>query len=377
MAGHMEIQAESTPINQELTFYNPSGTPLTVQVLNLTLTNQGETGRRCCLTCRVSYELYENIIKTELFNLKPDAKIYTSQREFLPELNVDLELELQPDLLTNLSEDSQDTEATLHHLLNLGVTSDADQALNWANNWYCLSVKQQQGGEEVGYRTLWDYMNLAAIARAVSAGNQIAESLSNFFQASTDSLLSKFKSENHPEIQSTPFNLMQFLQTLNDEAGTSPPPPVSQVLRDFFNEDGWEFVRVDEEDEIFQVKFEGENGLWNCYACANDPAEQLVFYSICPLGTPVEQLLPMAEFLSKVNYGLTIGNFELDFKDGEVRYKTSIDVENDRLTVALVENLVYMNVQTMDKYLPGITGLINNQISPEEALNRIELAGET
>ncbi len=56
------------------------------------------------------------------------------------------------------------------------------RALNRADNWYCLSVKQQQGTEEVGYRTLWDYMNLSAVDRAVTTGNEIAESVSNYIR---------------------------------------------------------------------------------------------------------------------------------------------------------------------------------------------------
>jgi hypothetical protein len=43
------------------------------------------------------------------------------------------------------------------------------------------------------------------------------------------------------------------------------------------------------------------------------------------------------------NYDMIIGNFELDLRDGEVRYKTSIDFEGDRLSFAYINNLVYTN----------------------------------
>ena len=54
----------------------------------------------------------------------------------------------------------------------------------------------------------------------------------------------------------------------------------------------------------------------------------------------------IAQFLTPANYGTLIGNFELDFKDGEIRYKTSIDVEGDRLTPALIKRLVYSTLAT-------------------------------
>jgi hypothetical protein len=49
----------------------------------------------------------------------------------------------------------------------------------------------------------------------------------------------------------------------------------------------------------------------------------------------------VAEFLTRANSGMVIGNFELDFADGEIRYKTSIDVEGDKLSYAIIKRLVY------------------------------------
>jgi len=65
---------------------------------------------------------------------------------------------------------------------------------------------------------------------------------------------------------------------------------------------------------------------------------------------------------------MIIGNFELDFAEGEVAYKTSIDVEGDRLSFALIQQLVYANVTMMDKYLPGMKLVLESGMSPEDAI---------
>jgi hypothetical protein len=67
-----------------------------------------------------------------------------------------------------------------------------------------------------------------------------------------------------------------------------------------------------------------------------------------------------------------IGNFELDLVDGEIRFKTSNDVKNDRLSSALFQPLVYTNVVMMDRYLPGIMAVIYGGVSPENAIAQIE-----
>ncbi len=67
-----------------------------------------------------------------------------------------------------------------------------------------------------------------------------------------------------------------------------------------------------------------------------------------------------------------MGNFELDFSDGEIRYKTSIDVGNDKLTHELIKQVVYTNVMTMDKYHPAIISVIYSEVSPEDAIKEVE-----
>jgi len=36
-----------------------------------------------------------------------------------------------------------------------------------------------------------------------------------------------------------------------------------------------------------------------------------------------------AELINRVNFGLRIGNFEMDVEDGVLQYRTSIDIEGE------------------------------------------------
>jgi hypothetical protein len=139
----------------------------------------------------------------------------------------------------------------------------------------------------------------------------------------------------------------------------------------FFTADDWPFVQLPGQSAL-QIGFQGENGKWNCYARARDEEQQFVFYSICPVNAPQDKRLAVAEFITRANCGMMIGNFELDFSDGEISYKTSIDVEGDRLSSALIQGLVYANVTMMDEYLPGILSVIYGNVSPEDAIAQIE-----
>ncbi|HEX8845922.1 MAG TPA: YbjN domain-containing protein [Pyrinomonadaceae bacterium] len=140
----------------------------------------------------------------------------------------------------------------------------------------------------------------------------------------------------------------------------------------FFNGDGWTFTQL-EGRTVLQLSARTEPGQqWNCFAEAREEQSQFIFYSVSPVNAPEERLPDVAEFLTRANYGLIIGNFEMDWTDGEIRCKTSIDVEGDRLTEALVRQLVYANVRLTGRYLPGILALIEGSATPTEAIARIE-----
>lgn len=146
---------------------------------------------------------------------------------------------------------------------------------------------------------------------------------------------------------------------------------IFETMVTFFEQDEWPYSQIDTESAL-RLIFQGSSGKWICYAQARETQQQFVFYSVCHATVPEEKRLIMSEFFSRANYGLIIGNFEMDFSDGEIRYKTSIDVENDRLTPALIKNLVYANVVTMDHYLPGIMAVIYASVSPSQAIAQIE-----
>ena len=86
----------------------------------------------------------------------------------------------------------------------------------------------------------------------------------------------------------------------------------------------------------------------------------------------VEDRSAVAEYLTRANYGLRIGNFELDYADGEVRYKSSLDFEGQTLTAELIRNAIYPAVHTMDRYLPGLLRVTFGGATPHEAIEEVE-----
>jgi hypothetical protein len=144
-----------------------------------------------------------------------------------------------------------------------------------------------------------------------------------------------------------------------------------EAVKAWLTEDEWPVTQL-EGTTILRTAYRGKNGSFNCSAHIHEEQSLLIFYAVCPSNAPEDRRPAAAEYITRANYGLYVGNFEMDYTDGDIRYKSSIDVENSELAPALIHNVVYASVWMMDRYLPGLMQVIYNNIEPAEAIKKIE-----
>jgi hypothetical protein len=143
------------------------------------------------------------------------------------------------------------------------------------------------------------------------------------------------------------------------------------LLSSFLDEDEW-FPRRIEGKYAYSMSYSGKNGDLRCYAVVRVDLEEFLFYAVAPVKVPEEVRQAVSEYLTRANYGLRIGNFELDYSDGEVRYKSSLDFEGQNLTEELIRNAIYPAVHTMDRYLTGLLRVSFGGATPHEAIEEVE-----
>lgn len=146
---------------------------------------------------------------------------------------------------------------------------------------------------------------------------------------------------------------------------------IYDAMVSYFREDGWSFSPL-EGRPVLIMTANGDHGMYTCYAQAREEHEQLVFYSLYAVKAPGAKRVEALEYITRANYGLIVGNFEMDMDDGEVRYKTSIDVEGEALPLGLIRLLVSANLTTADRYLPGYLLVLYGNRGAKDAIHEIE-----
>lgn len=147
-----------------------------------------------------------------------------------------------------------------------------------------------------------------------------------------------------------------------------------ETINTVLNERKWNFQKFDEENRtIFRLGIALENGKADLVIDAREKDKRVIIYVAGPVNAPENRRVILAEFLARANYGLIIGNFEMDFNDGEVRYKSSYIYDDVFPTSGDVfEKTMFAAINTFDRYLPGIMVLLFGNVTPADAIAQIE-----
>lgn len=79
------------------------------------------------------------------------------------------------------------------------------------------------------------------------------------------------------------------------------------------------------------------------------------------------------EYISRANFGLRNGNFEMDLRDGEVRYKTYTNCRGlDRLPNEIIEDSIIIPPMMFSRYGDGMAALMFGFSDPETEIKKAE-----
>ena len=146
--------------------------------------------------------------------------------------------------------------------------------------------------------------------------------------------------------------------------------PIAQAIEALFSRENWKIQKRDEKSYSFG--FRGTNNRYDFYALIGENRNTLCIYAVLPMTAPTNKLRDVAEFLHRANYGLIIGNFEMDFRDGEIRYKVSVDFEDKQPNPDHINDMIDCALAMSDRYIPGVGAVVFAGQDVEKAIDDIE-----
>ncbi len=80
----------------------------------------------------------------------------------------------------------------------------------------------------------------------------------------------------------------------------------------------------------------------------------------------------VVEFITRANYGLKVGKFEFDYRDGEVRYQACLPCREGIPSLEDVEFVVDLPMLMIQRYGDGLIKNLLGLGNPEEDIRQIE-----
>jgi hypothetical protein len=143
-----------------------------------------------------------------------------------------------------------------------------------------------------------------------------------------------------------------------------------ELVMEYLDNLGWNYVVSDEKTLRFPITC--DNGKYYCTLIADENRKFICLYTVLPNYIPIDKRSEISEFITRANYGMNLGNFEMDFSDGEVRFKTSMTIYDQLPGENDFSCLIHTNIGTMDNYMKGIMSVVYAGKLPLEAIIDIE-----
>lgn len=144
-----------------------------------------------------------------------------------------------------------------------------------------------------------------------------------------------------------------------------------EKIVEFLESEEVRFEAVPEESMV-RFNFAGQSGSWFVLGSSFPEANRVIFLSILPSLVPAERRAAVGEFINRINFGLVVGNLEIDMDGGEVRFRTSMDLDDVEVSVEMIRNLLYANVYMTDAHVPVINKVAFGDLDPVAAVTLAE-----
>jgi len=149
---------------------------------------------------------------------------------------------------------------------------------------------------------------------------------------------------------------------------------IVNAIKQFLDSDDWNY-RFDSDKGLFRFGLNLQGPIKQVNYIIDAQEDEYVLYAISPIGaesTDANMMAKMAEFVCRANYGFKNGCFELDMSDGEIRFRSYVDCEDQIPSQQVIKNSIYCPAAMFRRYAPGITSIIFNDANPAEAVERCE-----
>ncbi len=144
--------------------------------------------------------------------------------------------------------------------------------------------------------------------------------------------------------------------------------PLSLRLRAILVDAGFRSIEGSPSQCIVDIV--GRLATYHCFYQTQDETKVITCAVCAPMFIPVAALRHVLDFITRVNFNLKLGAFEIDF-DGLFRFRAGIPLGDTTPDPTMVASIAYIGVAMFDRYWPNILEILAGDHSDIDAASRL------
>lgn len=159
--------------------------------------------------------------------------------------------------------------------------------------------------------------------------------------------------------------LMEAFRAMLSEVDPS-STTLTDKVKSHLDSRSWRYETIPERS-LITAGAKGRAGSFKVIFDMKEDRELLLIYVMCQMNFPEECRERLAVYLTLCNYSMTLGNFEMDMSDGEVRYKMSATTKGSEMTLAMIEEMLDVSLAMADRFFEGMVKVAYAGLEPKAA----------
>lgn len=150
---------------------------------------------------------------------------------------------------------------------------------------------------------------------------------------------------------------------------------IADAIQEFLHDDDWHYTFREEKGTFhFSLSTHSRLNTVDYFIAVREDHYRVLCVSPLSVNTDdAQELARMAEFITRANYGMTRGCFEMDYRDGEIRFRMTVDCDGDAVpTQEIVKNSVYVPASMFNRYGSGMVQTMFSDLNPAAIVRACE-----
>lgn len=151
---------------------------------------------------------------------------------------------------------------------------------------------------------------------------------------------------------------------------------IAVAVKSYLDKDNWHYS-FDEGSGIFEFVLETDCDIHTIHYFIDIHRTEMLVYGICPACVScddVDKMAKMSEFVAKANNGLKNGNFEFNYANGEIRYKSYVDCSHTIPSYGVVMNCIRCIDMVYRRYAEGISDIVSSGATASDSIQKCDEA---